>query len=55
MRHVAVQTEKRIKRKRKAAGGIVSIRTDPEHKMYRISFSKRWRLAENTSVPFGYK
>jgi len=55
MRHVTLHTEKKIKRKRKAGGGIVSIITEPEDKMYRISFFKRRCLADNSSVPFGYK
>jgi len=50
-----VYTEKRIKRKRKAEVGVVSIITEPEDKLYRISFFKRRRLHDNTSVPFGYK
>jgi len=55
MRHVTVHTEKKIKRKWKTGGGIVSIITEPEYMMYRISFFKRRRLADNSSVPFGYK
>jgi hypothetical protein len=51
---VNVHTEKKIKHKR-TGGGTVSIVTEPEDKMYRISFFKRRRLADNTSVPFGYK
>jgi len=50
---VTVHTEKKIKRKRKR--GTVAIVTEPEDKMYRISFFKRRRLAVNSSVPFGYK
>jgi len=50
---VNVHTEKKIKRKRK--GGIISIVTEPEDKIYRISFFKRRRLGDNTSVPFAYK
>jgi len=34
--------------------GIVSIITEPEEKKYRMSFFKRGRLLDNTSVPFGY-
>jgi hypothetical protein len=53
---VTVHTEKKIERKRiGGGGGTVAIVTDPEDKMYRISFFKRWRLDDNTSVPFGYK
>jgi len=55
MRHVTVHTEKKIKRKRKVGGGIVSIRVEPEDKFYRISFFKRRRLADNSSFPFEYK
>ena len=51
---VMVHTEKKIKRKRKG-GGTVAIVTEPEDKTYRISFFKRRRLADNSSVPFGYK
>ena len=49
-----VHTEKKIKRKRKV-GGTVAIITELEDKRYRISFFKRQRLHDNTSVPFGYK
>jgi len=55
-RTVTVHSEHKIKRKRKrGGGGIVSIVTEPENKMYRISFFKRRRLSVETSVPFGYK
>jgi len=37
---INVHTEKRIKRKRKVAGGFVSIVTEPENKIYTIFFSK---------------
>jgi len=50
-----VHTEKKIKRKRKVVGGLVSIVTEPEDKAYRISFFKRRRLDDQTSVPFKYK
>ena len=53
-RDVIVHTEHKIKRERKR-GAIVSIITDPEDKTYRISFFKRLRLSDDTSVPFGYK
>ena len=52
---INVHTEKKIKRKRKAAGGLVSIVTEPEDKIYSISFFKRRRLDDHTPVPFGYK
>jgi len=48
MRHIIVHTEKKIKRKRKVGGGILSIITEPEDKIYRISFYKRRRLADNS-------
>ena len=47
---VNVHTERKIKRKRMGrGGGPVAIVTEPEDKIYRISFFKRWRLGENTS------
>ena len=48
---VTLHTERKIKRKR--AGGNIYIVTEPEDKTYRVSFLKRRRLCENTSVPFG--
>ena len=51
---VNVHTENKIKRKRKI-GGAVSILTEPEDKLYRVSFFKRRRLNDNNSIPFGYK
>ena len=51
---VTVHTERKIKRKR-GNGGRVQIVTEPEDKTYRVSFFKRRRLHDNTSVPFGYK
>jgi len=33
---VTVNTEKKIKRKKKAGGGVVSIVTEPEDKLYEI-------------------
>ena len=53
--HVTVHTEKKIKRKKKPGGGVVAIVTEPEDKLYRISFFKRRRLQDHTSVPYGYK
>jgi hypothetical protein len=47
-----VHAEHKIKRKR--AGERIDIIKEPEDKMYRVSFFKRRKLAENTSVPFGY-
>jgi hypothetical protein len=52
---VIVHTDKKIKRKRKGGGGGVSIVTEPDDKMYRISFLKRRRLSDNNFVPFRYK
>ena len=54
---MTVHSEHKIKRKRKSGGrgGIVSTITEPEDKIYRISFLKRRRLSDETSVPFGYK
>jgi len=51
---VKVRTVNMIKRKREG-GGTVDIVTEPENKIYRISFFKRRRLGDYTSVPFGYK
>jgi len=51
---VNVHLQKKIKRKRKG-GGLVSIVTEPQDKTFRISFLKRQRLVDLTSVPFGYK
>jgi len=52
---VTVHTEHKIKRKRKTGEGAVSIITEPEDKIYRVSFFKRRRLSDETSLPFGYK
>jgi len=52
---INVHTEKKIKRRRKVVGGLVSIITEPEDKIYSISFFKRRRLDDHTPVPFGYK
>ena len=52
---VTVHIEHKINLKRKSEGGIVSIISEPEDKTYRISFFKRRRLRDNTTVPFGYK
>jgi len=51
---VTVHTEHKIKRKRNLREGLVSIITEPEDKTYKVSFFKRRRLLDNTSVPFGY-
>jgi hypothetical protein len=44
----------RQKRRLSERGRGVALITEPEEKMYRISFHKRRRLNDNTSVPFGY-
>ena len=49
---VTVRTEKKIKRKRDVRG--VHVITEPEEKIYRVSFLKRRRLDNNNSVLFGY-
>jgi hypothetical protein len=36
------------------AGGRIDIISEPEDKMYRVSYFKRRRLVDNTSIPFGY-
>jgi hypothetical protein len=52
---VTIHTERKIKRKRGKDGeGRVQIVTESEDKIYRVSFLKRRRLNDNTSVPFGY-
>jgi len=45
---VSVHTEKKIKRKKKAGGGVVSVITEPEGKLYRISFLNRRRFQGNS-------
>jgi hypothetical protein len=57
---VTVHTDRKIKRKKNRADGVacssyVSLVTEPEDKLYRVSFFKRRRLDDNSSVPFGYK
>jgi uncharacterized radical SAM superfamily protein len=51
---VMVDTQKKIKRQRKGECAGVSRITEPEDKMYRMSFFKRRYLNNSTSVPFGY-
>ena len=52
---VTVYTARKTKRKRgKDGDGRIQIVTEPEVKTYRVSFLKRRRLHDNTSVPFGY-
>jgi len=49
---VIVRTENKIKRKKIELG--VHLISEPEDKTYRVSFLKRRRLNDNTSLPFGY-
>ena len=49
---VIVRTENKIKRKNMDGG--VHLISEPEDKTYRVSFLKRRRLNDNTSLPFGY-
>ena len=52
---VTVHTARKIKRKRcKDDDARIRIVTEPDNKTYRVSFLKRRRLQDNTSVPFGY-
>lgn len=54
---VVVHTARKMKRKKRTDGGgaCVTIVTEPEAKIYRISFLKRRRLDDNDSLPLGYK
>jgi len=49
---VNVHTEHKIKRKRRAVV-VVDLLTEPENKLYRISFFKRRRMPDHTSVILG--
>jgi hypothetical protein len=49
---VTVRTNNKIKRKR--CYGALNIISQPQEKNYRVSFVKRRRLNDNTSLPFGY-
>jgi hypothetical protein len=57
---ITVLTERKIKRKKKGDGigpssaGVATIVSEPEEKIYRVSFHKRRRLDNFYSVPFGY-
>ena len=53
-RTITVRTDKKIKRKR-IDGACVSIVKEPEHKIYRVTFFKRRRKDDNSSIPFRYK
>ena len=48
---VIVHTKNKIKRKKIDGVQLIS---EPEDKTYRVSFLKRRRLNDNTSLPFGY-
>jgi len=50
---VNVHTEHKSKRKRRA-GGVVDVVTEPGNKRYRISFFKRRRMPDHSLVPLGY-
>ena len=51
---VKVRTDKKITRKR-IDGACVSIVKEPEDKIYRVTFFKRRRKDDNSSIPFRYK
>jgi hypothetical protein len=48
--HVMVHSENKIKRKR--AGGIINIVTEPEDKMYRVSFFQEKAASRQDIGPF---
>ena len=50
---VNVYTKHTFKRKR-GAGGVVGLVTEPENKRYCISFFKRRRMPDHSPVPVGY-
>ena len=50
---VNVHTEHKMKRKRRA-GGVIDLMTEPENKRYRISFFKRRRMPDHSLVHLGY-
>jgi len=52
---VTVHTAKKIKRKRDDSTACLAVVSEPEDKIYRLSFHKRRRLLDNTSIPFGYR
>ena len=49
---VIMHTKNKIKRKK--SNGGVNIISEPKDKTYTVSFLKRRRLNDNTSLPFGY-
>ena len=50
---VNLHTEHKVKRK-KRAGGVIDLVTEPENKRYRISFFKRRRMYDHSSVHLRY-
>jgi hypothetical protein len=54
---VVVHTSHKMKRKKRSDGNnaCITIVTEPEDKIYQISFFKRRRLPDNNSLPLGYK
>jgi len=52
---INVHNQNKIKRKMKGVGEQILLSPNPKIKIYRISFFKRRRLGDNTSVPFAYK
>jgi hypothetical protein len=58
---ITVRTERKIKRKKRkgdgsgpSIGGVAIILSEPEEKIYRVSFHKRRHLDNFDSVHFGY-
>jgi hypothetical protein len=59
---ITVRTERKMKRKKRKGdcigprtAGVATIVSEPEEKIYRVSFHKRLRLDDFDSVPFGYR
>ena len=50
---VNVHIQRKFKRK-SGAGGVVDLLTEPENKRYRLSFVKRRRMPDKSSVHLGY-
>jgi len=57
---ITIRTEKMRRKFRKCDGSgpssadMVTVVSEPEEKLYRVSFHNRWRLDDFDSVPFGY-
>jgi hypothetical protein len=52
---VTGQTKEKIKREANRCGdGCIQIIPEPEDKNYRVFFTKRRRINDNSSVSFGY-